>query len=65
MTANMEALKAQLLQVLTDLTGNKDHATDIVDLLEIVSRMTQEQLDRFMPAARHILQQDGQGKNGN
>lgn len=66
MTANVEAIEAasaQLLQDLTALTGDKDHATDIVELLEIVSRMTQEQLDRFMPVARHILQQDTQEKN--
>lgn len=62
MTANVEAIEAanaQLLQDLADLTGDKDHATDIVELLEIVSQMTPEQLDRFMPVARQIIQQDG------
>ena len=38
---------------------------DFIETLILVSRMTPEQLAAFMPVARHILQQDGQGKNGN
>ena len=38
---------------------------DFMETLILVSRMTPEQLERFMPFARRILQQDRQEKTVN
>lgn len=59
MTANVEAVKAanaRMVQDLTDLTGDKDHATVMVDIVDQMMKMSTEERKLFIRRAKSILQ---------